>query len=145
MPHPSAHFPKSECLVSEQPCAGLRILLVEDEAMVAMIIEDTLNDLGCEIVGPMPSIAKALAAVKSEDHIDGAFLDVNLRGELVYPVAEALAARSIPFAFVTGYGEKGIDARYRGAPVLTKPFLPETVGQLVSKHMAGRAATGRWP
>lgn len=110
--------------------------------MVAMIIEDTLSDLGCEIVGPMSSIERALAAAKSEDRIDGAFLDVNLRGQLVYPVAEALTARGVPFAFVTGYGEKGIDERYRGAPVLTKPFLPETVEQLVSKHMAGRATSG---
>lgn len=126
--------------MSEQPTEGLRILLVEDEAMVAMIIEDTLNDLGCEIVGPMPSIEKALAAAQTTERIDGAFLDVNLRGELVYPVAEALAARGVPFAFVTGYGEKGIDARYRDAPVLTKPFLPETVEQLVSRYMAGREA-----
>jgi CheY-like chemotaxis protein len=126
--------------VSEQPPAGLRILLVEDEAMVAMIIEDTLTDIGCEVVGPMASIERALAAAKGEDRIDGAFLDVNLRGELVYPVAEALTARGIPFAFVTGYGEKGIDARYHGAPVLTKPFLPETVEQLVSRHMTPRAA-----
>jgi CheY-like chemotaxis protein len=125
--------------VSDQPTAGLRILLVEDEAMVAMIIEDTLADLGCEIVGPMASVEHALAAAKTADRIDGAFLDVNLRGELVYPVAEALTSRGIPFAFVTGYGEKGIDARFRDAPVLTKPFLPETVEQLVTKHMAGRA------
>lgn len=141
MPYPFAPFPKSEHVVSEPSTAGLRILLVEDEAMVAMIIEDTLSDLGCEIVGPMSSIDRALAAARTTERIDGAFLDVNLRGELVYPVAEALTARGIPFAFVTGYGEKGIDARYRGAPVLTKPFLPETVEQLVSTHMAGRSGT----
>jgi len=129
--------------VSEQTTSGLRILLVEDEAMVAMIIEDTLCDLGCEIVGPVSNIDRALAAAQAGDRIDGAFLDVNLRGELVYPVAEALAARGVPFAFVTGYGEKGIDARYRDAPVLTKPFLPEAVGQLVAKHMAGRTANGK--
>ena len=123
----------------ESATAGLRILLVEDEAMVAMIIEDTLNDLGCEVVGPMSSIQRGLTAAESE-RIDGAFLDVNLRGELVYPVAEALAARGVPFAFVTGYGEKGIDERFRDAPVLTKPFLPETVEQLVSRHMSNRKA-----
>lgn len=110
--------------------------------MVAMIIEDTLSDLGCEVVGPMSSIDKALAAAKGVDRIDGAFLDVNLRGQLVYPVAEALASRGVPFAFVTGYGANGIDERYRNAPVLTKPFLPETVEQVVSKHMCGRAADG---
>lgn len=126
--------------MSEQPVsAGLRILLVEDEAMVAMIIEDTLSDLGCEVVGPMSSLERALAAAQTAERIDGAFLDVNLRGELVYPVADALQARGVPFAFVTGYGEKGIDARYRGAPVLTKPFMPETVEQLVTRHMARRA------
>jgi CheY-like chemotaxis protein len=129
--------------VSDQPAtAGLRILLVEDEAMVAMIIEDTLNDLGCEILGPMSSIERALAAAQTTERIDGAFLDVNLRGELVYPVAEALEARGVPFAFVTGYGEQGIDERFRSAPVLTKPFLPETVEQLVTRDMAGAAKAG---
>lgn len=128
--------------MNERPVsAGLRILLVEDEAMVAMIIEDTLTDLGCEVVGPMSSLERALAAAQTAERIDGAFLDVNLRGELVYPVADALLARGVPFAFVTGYGEKGVDARYRGAPVLTKPFMPETVEQLVTRHMAGRANT----
>jgi CheY-like chemotaxis protein len=120
-----------------EPPAALRILLVEDEAMVAMIIEDTLSDLGCEVVGPMSSVEQGLAAVASE-RVDGAFLDVNLRGRLVYPVAEALAARGVPFAFVTGYGEQGIDARFRGVPVLTKPFMPETVERLVAAHMATR-------
>jgi CheY-like chemotaxis protein len=129
--------------VSDQPAtAGLRILLVEDEAMVAMIIEDTLNDLGCEILGPMSSIERALAAAQTTERIDGAFLDVNLRGELVYPVAEALEARGVPFAFVTGYGEQGIAERFRSAPVLTKPFLPETVEQLVTRDMAGAAKAG---
>ncbi|HEX2117347.1 MAG TPA: response regulator [Alphaproteobacteria bacterium] len=125
--------------MSEASLTGLRILLVEDEAMVAMIIEDTLRDLGCEVVGPIASIERAREAAISE-RVDGAFLDVNLRGELVYPVAEVLAARNVPFAFVTGYGESGIDPRFRGAPVLAKPFLPETVEQLVSRHMARRAA-----
>jgi CheY-like chemotaxis protein len=119
--------------------AGLRILLVEDEAMVAMIIEDTLSDLGCEVVGPIATVARACEAAATE-RVNGAFLDVNLRGELVYPVAEALTARGVPFAFVTGYGESGIDARYRSAPVLTKPFLPEAVEQLVSRHMVGGKA-----
>ena len=122
--------------------AGLRILLVEDEAMVAMIIEDTLNDLGCEVVGPMASIEQGLKAAASE-RVDGAFLDVNLRGKLVYPVAEALAARGVPFAFVTGYGEQGIDERFRSAPVLTKPFMPETVERLVAGHMAARRSQTR--
>jgi CheY-like chemotaxis protein len=123
--------------VSEPTLSGLRILLVEDEAMVAMIIEDTLSDLGCEVVGPMSSFEQGLAAAKTE-RVDGAFLDVNLRGKLVYPIAEALAARGVPFAFVTGYGESGIDARFRGAPVLTKPFMPDTVERLVTSHMAAR-------
>jgi CheY-like chemotaxis protein len=119
--------------------AGLRILLVEDEAMVAMIIEDTLSDLGCEVIGPIATIARAKEVAASE-RIDGAFLDVNLRGELVYPVADTLAERGVPFAFVTGYGEAGLDPRFRGTPVLTKPFLPETVEQLVNRHMSNRKA-----
>lgn len=113
---------------------NLRILVVEDEALVAMMIEDALTDLGCEVVGPFSSIESGMTAVQHAQ-LDGAFLDVNLRGEFVYPIAEALAARGTPFIFVTGYGAAGVDPRFRGTPVLTKPFVPETIEQLVRRHM----------
>jgi CheY-like chemotaxis protein len=117
------------------PLFGRRILIVEDEALVSMVIEEALRDLGCDIVGPVGTLDQALALARTEP-LDGALLDVNLGGEPVYPVADALSSRGIPFAFVTGYGEGGIIARYATAPALVKPFQLATVelvlGEIVS-------------
>ena len=83
---------------------GLNVLVLEDEAVIAMLLEDMLVDLGCKVVGPAAKVAEALQLVRSEQ-IGAALLDLNLgRGETGYPVADALAARAVPFAFVTGYG-----------------------------------------
>jgi CheY-like chemotaxis protein len=99
-----------------------RVLLVEDEGLVALLIEDLLMDLGCEVVGSCDSIRSALEWLeRAAQAPDGAVLDVNLGGELVYPVAEVLEARRIPFAFATGYGVLP-DDRFAGVPVLTKPL-----------------------
>ena len=108
-----------------------RVLLVEDEGLVALMIEDLLADIGCEVVGSCDSIRSALEWLElATDAPDGALLDVNLGGELVYPVAEALAARRIPFAFATGYGALP-DARFEGATVLTKPINTERLEEVV--------------
>ncbi len=101
---------------------GLRLLLVEDEAMVAMMIEDMLGDLGCEVVGPAGSVARAQELARTETEIAGAILDVNLGGEPIYPVAETLKARGVPFVFITGYGSADIDGRFADAPTVQKPF-----------------------
>ncbi len=101
---------------------GLRLLLVEDEAMVAMMIEDMLGDLGCEVVGPAGSVARAQELARTEAEIAGAILDVNLGGEPIYPVAETLKARGVPFVFITGYGSADIDGRFADAPTVQKPF-----------------------
>jgi len=101
--------------------AGNRLLLVEDEALTGMMMSDMLTDLGFHVVGPFGRVADAIAAVGSED-IHGAVLDVNRDGEMVYPVADAVAARGVPFVFVTGYGAEGIDARFARIPVLQKPI-----------------------
>jgi CheY-like chemotaxis protein len=100
----------------------LRILLVEDEAIIAIMIEDLLTDLGCEVVGPAANVAEAIRFAKTEQ-LAGAFLDVNLGGVSIYPVADLLSARQIPFVFVSGYGAGGIDPRFVGTPVLSKPIL----------------------
>ena len=112
--------------------AGRRILIVEDEALVSMVIEEALKDLGCDVVGPVGTRDQALALAEAEA-LDGALLDVNLGGEPVYPVADALSSRGIPFVFVTGYGEKGIAARYAQAPTLVKPFQLATVETLLGE------------
>lgn len=108
---------------SEQPDhrGGLRVLLVEDENLVAILLEDMLAELGHSVVGPVARLKKALEMAQREA-IDLAILDVNINGEQTYPVAEALAVRSIPFVFSTGYGERGLPPQYRGHPTLQKPF-----------------------
>jgi two-component sensor histidine kinase len=103
------------------PVGGNRILLIEDEALVGMMMKDTLNELGFEVVGPYATIPDATAAIFDED-FHAAILDVNLDGELVYPLADMIASRGVPFAFVTGYSADGIDGRYAHVPVLQKPI-----------------------
>jgi len=98
-----------------------RVLLVEDEAMIAMLMEDMLGELGCDVVATVGQFDQAMAAAETAD-FDLAFLDVNLRGVPVYPVAQVLRTRGIPFAFVTGYGSAGIDPANAEAPILQKPF-----------------------
>lgn len=103
------------------PLAGLRVLVVDDEPLVALLVEDLLVDLGCEVVGPAGSVAEALRLV-AEGGLAGALLDVNLGGELVYPVAEALQRAGTPFAFVTGYAGLGVEPAFAATPVLRKPL-----------------------
>jgi CheY-like chemotaxis protein len=106
---------------------GLRLLVVEDEAMIAMLIEDLLTDLGCVVVGIAGTVAKGVAMARSKDlALDGAILDVNLGGEKVFPVAEALAARGVPFIFLTGYGA-GFAGAYVDRPIVAKPFYRHTL------------------
>jgi CheY-like chemotaxis protein len=99
----------------------LRILVVEDEMLVAMNIEDMLLDLGHEVAGLASRLGPALALAR-ESQFDAAMLDVNLDGEPSFPIAELLAERRIPFLFATGYGRAGIEERFRDRPILQKPF-----------------------
>lgn len=100
---------------------GLRVLVVEDELLVAMSLEEVLRAAGCVVVGPIPRVEKALKAARDEA-IDIALLDVNLAGERVYPVAEVLTQRRVPFLFMTGYGRDMLPAEHAGRPVVGKPF-----------------------
>jgi CheY-like chemotaxis protein len=103
------------------PFAGIRVLLVEDEGTVAMLIEEMLEELGCTVVASIPRLALAWEMAKTTE-VDLAILDVNLAGERVFPVAEILRAREIPFLFSTGYGASGLPADFAQCPVLHKPF-----------------------
>ena len=111
-------------MIAESPALkGLRLLLVEDEMMVAMMIEDMLSELGCVVVEVAGSVSKGLALACNEAlQIDGAVLDVNLGSETVYPVAEALRAKGVPFLFSTGYSTAGIEANFSGVPIVAKPY-----------------------
>lgn len=111
--------------------AGLRVLIVEDECMVALLVEDMLEGLGCEIIASAGSVAAALSLL-TETSPDFALLDVNLAGERVFPVAAALADRKVPFAFATGYGGDGLPDEFRDRPVIGKPFQLEQLADIVS-------------
>lgn len=115
---------------------GRRVLVVEDELMIAALWESMLVDAGCEVLGPFPRIAAALRCIAEGSAIDAALLDVQLHGESVLPVADALAARAVPFLFTTGYGAEGVPAGYRNRTVLTKPcplrIVLASVAQLIA-------------
>ncbi len=109
-----------------------RILILDDEPLVAMMIEDWLSELGCMPVGPVSSVESALRSA-DEEEIDGAILDVSLgAGGNCYEVADVLQRRSIPFAFATGRGAEDLDARFHDVAVLSKPFDFDAVKTLLA-------------
>jgi DNA-binding response OmpR family regulator len=115
---------------------GKRILVVEDEALVAAMIQDMLSDLGAIVVGPAGTVAKGFALAASGD-IEAAVLDVNLRGERIDPLAEWLRARSVPLVFASGYGETGASATADDI-VLEKPFNLIALGQALARVLTRR-------
>ena len=108
--------------VATDPDRAARVLVVEDEMLVAMVLEDQLADAGFKVVGPAFSVEEAMRLAASEP-LDGAVLDINLAGEKVYPVADLLAARNVPFVYVTGFGQAGMRDADQGRPMLQKPYL----------------------
>ena len=101
--------------------SGRRVLVVEDEALVLMLLTDMVEESGAIVVGPASTVGEALELAQGAD-IEAALLDVNLNGQPVFPVAAALKARGVPFAFLTGYGRAGLPDEYADASVLQKPF-----------------------
>ena len=99
----------------------VRILLVEDEALIALMLEDMLEAMGCAVTGLAPRIALGITMADT-GQFDVAILDVNVAGENIEPVADRLVARGVPFIFATGYGEAGVPLHYRSRPVVAKPF-----------------------
>lgn len=109
---------------------GVRVLVVEDEYLVAVLIEEILESAGCVVSGPIPRLSEALEAADHDD-FDAAVLDVNLGGDRIDPVAEALSRRNVPFVFVTGYGEGVLPKEFAKRPRLCKPFrMAELLGAL---------------
>jgi len=118
---------------------GLKVLVVEDEMMVSMLIEDMLGELGCEVVGPASRLDEAMSLAR-EAELDCAVLDVNLGGQPIFPLADLLRERGRPFAFATGYGDAGLREVDRGSPVLQKPFREGDLARVLGALQAASAA-----
>ncbi len=121
--------------MSAPDLAGLRVLVVEDEMMVSMLIEDMLTDLGCIVVGPAARLDEAITLAENEQ-IDCAVLDVNLGGQPIFPLADILRTKGAPFAFATGYGDAGLRDVDRGSPVLQKPFRESDLARILGELRA---------
>jgi two-component sensor histidine kinase/CheY-like chemotaxis protein len=111
---------------------GDRVMIVEDEPLVAMAMSDLMAELGLTVVGPFGRVGQAIAALK-ESSINAALLDINLAGELVYPLADILLADNVPFVFVTGYGSESIDRRYANVRVLQKPIKRDMLQSIFAR------------
>ena len=109
-----------------------RALVVEDEIMVAMYVEDLLTELGFEVAGIATGLEQALPLAR-EGRFDFAVLDINLAGQLSFPVADVLRERGIPFLFASGYGSRGLSEEYRSAIRIQKPFLSRDLAQAIAK------------
>lgn len=116
--------------------AGRRILVVEDEYLIAMDIEACLQDAGAEVIGPFVSAAEALANLDGQA-IDAALLDIGLNAADSYPVADEMRRRGAPFVFMSGYGAHQLKPDYAGSPFISKPFESAKLAGLVAKVIAG--------
>jgi CheY-like chemotaxis protein len=126
--------PDTQSVLSTLSAAAkkLRVLVVEDEGLVAMLIEDMLTDLGHEVAAVASRIQEALQIAQTGT-FDLAIIDINLNGQPSYPIAEILRSRDIPFIFATGYGVQGVDIKFAKAPTLTKPFIITQLEELLSR------------
>ena len=116
---------------------GKRVLVVEDEVLVALLVEDMLADAGCTVIGPFGRVREALDALATET-VDLALLDVNIAGEKVFPVAHALADRNVPFLFVTGYGQAALPNNRPEWEAISKPFLPEQLAEHLARKVRSK-------
>lgn len=114
---------------------GLRILVVEDEYLIANMIVEILERAGCVVVGPESELDGAIQTFRHEN-IDAVLLDVNLGGRLIFPLADQLDRHKVPFLFVTGYGPYTVPERFRDHPLITKPFMPHDLLQSL-ENIAG--------
>jgi CheY-like chemotaxis protein len=115
---------------SEAKTAAKRVLIVEDELMIRMLLEGMLTDLGHTVAAEAGSIEEAMALAKEAD-FDIAVLDVNLNGQPITPVVEVLVQRGLPFVFASGYGQRGVPEPYRSSPTLQKPFQADALAQAI--------------
>jgi len=125
-------------MINESGTQGLNVLVVEDESLVLFNLEDVLAELGCSIVGPAMRLPQALALAQTAEAVDLAILDVNLAGEPVFPVAEALRARGVHIIFATGYGREGLPEEWQSHTVLMKPYMADDVAKALALLTSAR-------
>ena len=124
-----------EQAMPDSSLATPRLLVVEDEYLIRMLLEDMLAELGYDVAAAVGTMAEA-SALAAQGDFHAAILDVNLDGEEIYPVADILAGRGLPFVFVTGYGERSLPDAYRDRPALQKPFQAEQLSSTLSGLLA---------
>jgi CheY-like chemotaxis protein len=117
---------------TERALASRRVLVVEDEYFLADDMAQVLAGLGAEVLGPVSTREQALALLSSDERIDLAVLDINLRGQTVFPVADALTDRGIPFVFSTGYSQASLPPAYQEVPLWEKPFNPYELAKVLA-------------
>src|SRR5690349_15769205 len=127
--------------MTDGPFFGRRVLLIEDEMMVAMLLKDILADLGFTVVGSAARVEHALALIEAAGALDAAVLDINLNGQMSYPVADALVARRVPFLLATGYGRDSVMNGYRSFPLLQKPFRLLELADALTKLLPPKEMT----
>lgn len=140
----SANLPLSvsKSLASAQSLVGIVILVVEDEALLAFDLRDSLQEAGAIVIGPVPSLPGAIRAANDE-HIDAAILDIDLQGQDVFPAADILLRRGVPFVFHSGHGShSGLPAQFEAVPICPKPACPDDVLSAVAELIHSYHSTG---
>jgi CheY-like chemotaxis protein len=127
--------------LSKRELSNRKVLVVEDEMMIAMLIEDMLDEIGCKLVGPATNVPRALELIGKEN-VEIAVLDLNLDGQDTYAVADALQQMHIPFIFATGYGSTGLRKEYGNRPVLQKPFQAKDLEIALAQGLGGSNVDG---
>ena len=122
-----------DAVSAESPLNGRRVLLVEDSPVVGPFTAELLGDLGCEVVGPAPNMAAARELIESDVPVDAAMMDVHIRGERVFPLCDALAARGVPFLLTSGYADWQMPEKWEGRPRLQKPYTIDQVEEALAK------------
>jgi CheY-like chemotaxis protein len=122
--------------LSKRELSNRKVLVVEDEMIIAMLIEDMLDEFGCKLVGPATNVPRALELIAKES-IDVAVLDLNLDGKDTYAIADALQRKNVPFIFATGYGSAGLRQEYGNRPVLQKPFPASDLETALTEALSG--------
>jgi CheY-like chemotaxis protein len=118
---------------------GLRVIVVEDDSMICLLIEDMLLELGCKVVGTACDFRRAIELAQRDESIDVAILDVNLGGRLVFPVADILSKRGIPFLFASGLGAGGLPADWQGHCSVQKPMTVAALANALGRAVQDRA------